>query len=168
MCFAIKRRIACLQTPSAKLHIMPNGRGFIDCSYCVYWRSLPRPYSPDTGPGVCDWHRMRIPEFEPGDHRVCRTFKPTIEYRNLITCHVTQDGRVYHLPLTQRMLALGHLAFGYLYRFNCYFPAGRKKAMKLTDRMPYSTPPVTTTPSVISGFTGTTGIVGAFLHYFRR
>src|SRR6266542_708393 len=113
---------------------MPNGRGHIDCSYCVYWRGLPRPYSPDTGPGICVWHRMRIPEYGPGDHRLCRIFKPGLEYKTRISWHIGPDGRVYHRPLAQRLRDFGFLAFGYLYAFCYNDPPGRRKVMKLTDR----------------------------------
>ena len=148
---------------------MPNGKGFIDCSYCVYWRGLPRPYSPDTGPGVCVWHRMRIPEFEPGAHRLCRLFKPTTEYRSLITTYVSPSGHVHHRPLAQRLNDFGFLAFGYLYTFCYNNPPGRKRVMRLTDRLRNNkwlrTPAA---PPVLSGVTGSTGVVGAFLGFIYR
>ena len=142
---------------------MPNGRGFIDCSYCVYWRGIPRPYSPDTGPGVCVWHRMRIPEFGRGDHRLCRIFKPTPEYRRLISWYVAPDGHVYHRPLAQRLREFGFLAFGYLYTYCYNYPPGRRKAMKLTSRLPNTPVQPTAAPRVLSNVTGTVPVVGAFL-----
>ncbi len=145
---------------------MPNGRGAIDCSYCVHWRGLPRPYSPDTGPGVCVWHRMRIPEFG-SDHRVCRSFKPTTEYRRLISWYVSPEGHVYHRPLAQRMHDFGFLAFGYLYTFCYNYPPGRKRAMRLTDRMTNTSLQPTAAPPVLSGVTGNTGVVGAFIGHFQ-
>ena len=141
---------------------MPNGRGAIDCSYCVYWRGLPRPYSPDTGPGVCVWHRMRIPQFG-SEHRVCRIFKPTTEYRRLISCYVSAEGHVYHWPLAQRMHEFGFLAFGYLYTFCYNDPPGRNRAMRLTNRLPNASLQLKSAPTVLSGVTGKTSVVGALL-----
>ena len=138
---------------------MPNGRGFIDCSYCVYWRGLPRPYSPDTGPGVCVFHRKRIPELEPGMHRLCRNFKPTTEYRRLIGWYVSADGHVYHLPLAQRLRAFGFLAPGYLYTYAYTCPPGRKRVMKLADQQPAVRQP-STAPPVLSGVTGRIAVTG--------
>jgi hypothetical protein len=111
---------------------------------------------------------MRIPEFGIGDHRVCRIFKPTTEYRRLISWYVSPQGHVYHRPLAQRMHDFGFLAFGYLYTFCYNYPPGRKRAMRLTDRLPNHALQPTAAPPVLSGVTGNTGVVGAFIGHFQR
>jgi hypothetical protein len=103
---------------------------------------------------------MRIPEFEPGTHRLCRSFKPTTEYRRLITWYVSPEGRVYHRPLAQRLRDFGFLAFGYLYAYVYLNPRGRKKVMRLTDRLAQTAP--ASVPPVLSGVTGHIDVTGAF------
>jgi hypothetical protein len=111
---------------------------------------------------------MRIPEFSAGDHRLCRIFKPTTEYRCLVNRYVSPEGHVYHRPLAQRLRDFGFLAFGYLYTFSYHYPSGRKRAMRLTDRLPNQAPQSTIPPPVLSGYTGRVGVVGAFLRLISR
>lgn len=127
---------------------MPNGKGFVDCSYCVHWRGLVRPYSPDTGPGVCKLHRARIPEAGIGDHRLCTVFTPTKEYRDLLKSYVLGDGTVWSLPLAARLRQVGRLADGFLYAFSCTNPFATRRVMKFQ----LSNSEAVMTPHVISGF----------------
>ena len=128
---------------------MPNGKGFIDCSYCVHWRGLVRPYSPDTGPGVCKLHRVRIPEVGIA-HRLCTDFQPTKEYRDLLKCYISVDGTVWSSPLAIRLRRLGPLADGFLYAFPYPNPFAARRVMKFDP----SNAKFARAPHVISGFFG--------------
>src|SRR5882672_1290920 len=128
---------------------MPNGKGFLDCSYCVHWRGLVRPYSPDTGPGVCKLHRARIPEVGI-DHRLCTAFRPTKEYRDLLKCYISSDGTVWSSPLATRLRRLGPLADGFLYAFPYPMPFATRRVLKFEPPNSKSV----RTPHVISGFLG--------------
>jgi len=66
------------------------------------------------------------------------------------------------------MRDFGFLAFGYLYTFCYNNPPGKKRAMRLTDRLPNNTLQPTTAPPVLSGVTGNVEVAGAFIGHFER
>lgn len=69
---------------------MPNGRGQIDCSYCVYWQGEYEGGDGVCEKGFCKLHKSEIPStLTDGSHRVCKDFEPNrffekyIQYNSL-------------------------------------------------------------------------------------
>lgn len=107
---------------------MPNGKGTLDCSYCIHF----------DGTGFPDGH---------GEERMCRFHqtvlpKAKVEYHNRICCHFGPNG-TYHkhnvlgqfLPLVRRFAWFGiDLEPGVLYEFP--YPNSRAITKSAVLRIP--------------------------------
>lgn len=71
---------------------MPNGRGQIDCSYCVHWQGE---YACGDGlyeKGFCKLHKSEIPSTLPDwNHRVCRDFEPNSHFEKYVQYNSLED-----------------------------------------------------------------------------
>ena len=57
--------------------VMPNGKGSIECCYCVHWRGEYRGYDGAYEAGFCARHRAPVASTLPKwDHRVWSEFSP--------------------------------------------------------------------------------------------
>ena len=56
---------------------MPNGKGSLECCYCVHWRCENQGYDGAYEGGFCDCHKVAIPStLAEWGHRVCSDFSP--------------------------------------------------------------------------------------------
>jgi hypothetical protein len=117
---------------------MPNGKGFIECSYCVFWRG-DRTFVPDNmAIGLCSYHHMRIPAI-PLAERVCAAFKPGYYYRLHNAYSYFWRGRYYSFSFyhTKRRMFPRGLAHGFLYAYSYPNPPRTvRRVMRLSDRRP--------------------------------
>jgi len=62
---------------------MPNGRGSLECCYCVHWRGESHGYDGAYDAGFCDYHKVAIPStLADWGHRVCSDFSPSQHFEN--------------------------------------------------------------------------------------
>ena len=56
---------------------MPNGKGSLECCYCVHWRGEHQGYAGAYAEGFCAHHDAPVPSTLPKwGHRVCSEFSP--------------------------------------------------------------------------------------------
>ena len=56
---------------------MPNGRGQIDCCYCVHFESVYEGANAMYEEGYCKFHKTEIPSTLPSwNHRICIDIEP--------------------------------------------------------------------------------------------
>jgi hypothetical protein len=58
---------------------MPNGKGSLECCYCVQYRGEWQGYDAAYEPGFCKFHRANLPATN-GYHRICSNFSPNEYY----------------------------------------------------------------------------------------
>ena len=107
---------------------MPNGKGFIDCRYCVYaWPS--DGHWPVDEKIICLYHQQNLPETRsPGAHRFCINIQPNetwfSEYRGL---HI-------FFPFLQQVARFGaELEPGVLYEYEDQCPESLATLKKLRE-----------------------------------
>lgn len=56
---------------------MPNGRGSLECCYCVHWRGAYQGYDSAYAAGFCERFNAPLPStISDWGHRVCSEFTP--------------------------------------------------------------------------------------------
>ena len=72
---------------------MPNGKGHLDCCYCIHWRNLYKGYESAYQEGFCNFHQDLIPSTLPlWTHRICKDFKPD-EYFQIYAERISLEER---------------------------------------------------------------------------
>ena len=57
--------------------VMPNGKGSLECCYCVNWRGQYQGYDGAYEAGYCEHHKTPLPStLSDWGHRICSDFKP--------------------------------------------------------------------------------------------
>ncbi len=57
---------------------MPNGKGQIDCCYCVHFQGEYKGSDAMYDEGFCKFHKTKIPSTLPNwNHRICADIEPT-------------------------------------------------------------------------------------------
>jgi len=60
---------------------MPNGKGSLECCYCIHWRGAYRGYDGAYEEGFCAYHNSELPStLSSWGHRICSTFEPDSSY----------------------------------------------------------------------------------------
>ena len=60
---------------------MPNGKGSLECCYCIHWRGAYRGCDGAYEEGFCAYHQSTLPStLSSWGHRVCSEFKPDLSY----------------------------------------------------------------------------------------
>lgn len=56
---------------------MPNGKGSLECCYCVHWQGEHQGYDGAYEEGFCGFHRSALPStVNTWMHRICSKFEP--------------------------------------------------------------------------------------------
>jgi hypothetical protein len=64
---------------------MPNGKGQIDCCYCIHFRSKYEGSDAMYDEGFCKFHRSEIPStLSSWNHRICVDFEPNKFFENYL------------------------------------------------------------------------------------
>ncbi len=97
---------------------MPNGKGVLDCSYCVYFDSQGYPDGHHEE-RLCRFHEAVLPKTKlPYHNRICCNFEPNSTYRE-------HDPIPQFIPLARKFAWFGEdLEPGVLYEFSQYHPPG--------------------------------------------
>lgn len=111
-----------MDTGSQHLILMANGKGSIECCYCVHWRGEHQGYDGAYEAGFCAHHKASVPATLPKwDHRVCSEFSPN-EFFN-------RDSRI---SAEERFSWFGiRLKPGFLYVFGYNAPHEIKELVEL-------------------------------------
>src|ERR1051325_1280967 len=57
--------------------VMPNGKGSLECCYCVSWRGEYQGYDGAYEAGFCEHHGVLLPStISDWGHRICTDFRP--------------------------------------------------------------------------------------------
>ena len=101
---------------------MPNGKGSIECCYCVHWRGEYQGYDGAYEAGFCAHHKASVPSTLPKwDHRVCSEFEPNEFFK--------RDSRI---SAEERFSWFGiKLKPGFLYVFGYNVPREIKELVEL-------------------------------------
>jgi hypothetical protein len=110
---------------------MPNGKGALECSYCLHWRGqVTSEY--DYGPGICDYWSVDLPGTSGGRHRICGRFVPNLVYERDNRVFIERSGGT-HESVKERMSWFGiELKTAMLYDFSYNYPPGLTELMPLT------------------------------------
>jgi len=95
---------------------MPNGKGFLDCRYCVFAWPLDGKWPLLFGSRTrCMFHQSDLPSVTaPGHHRFCVHFQPSELF-------FSESPLTMFRPIAAQFARLGaELAPGVLYEFNHY------------------------------------------------
>jgi hypothetical protein len=116
---------------------MPNGRGALECCYCVHWQAADGKsgYGPGClGAGRCSHWKVEIPAAEPpGSHRICADFSPNEDYERHNRPRMEYRGQTTTESVRQRISWFGiDLKPGVLYVFSYNNPPGLRAMMQLT------------------------------------
>lgn len=61
---------------------MANGKGHLDCCYCIHWQGEYEGYDAAYEKGFCGLFKSEIPETLPSwTHRICIDFKPAESFK---------------------------------------------------------------------------------------
>lgn len=64
---------------------MPNGKGQIDCCYCVYFESEYEGSDAMYDEGFCKFHKSEIPSTLPQwNHRICAAFETNVFFEKYL------------------------------------------------------------------------------------
>jgi hypothetical protein len=104
---------------------MANGKGSLECCYCVHWRGEGQGYDGAYEQGFCDRHKVMIPStLENWGHRVCADFSPNKFFE--------RDSRV---SVEERFAWFGiRLKPGKLYVFSYSSPPEIKELLNLSGK----------------------------------
>ena len=58
---------------------MPNGKGSLECCYCIYYCGEWQGYDAAHEQGFCEFHRANLPATN-WEHRLCSNFSPNEYY----------------------------------------------------------------------------------------
>src|SRR6266566_6668468 len=97
---------------------MPNGKGVLDCSYCVHFEGKGYPDG-HYEERRCRFHETVLPKTKlPYHNRICCNFEPNDTYRQ-------HEGLRDFIPLPRKFAWFGEdLEPGVLYEFSQYHPPG--------------------------------------------
>jgi hypothetical protein len=101
---------------------MPNGKGSLECCYCIHWRGEWQGYDGAYEAGFCDQHKVKIPStLEHWGHRVCHDFSPNKSFEKDSPISVEERFSWFTTELKH----------GILYEFNYSSPREVKELMDL-------------------------------------
>jgi hypothetical protein len=105
---------------------MPNGKGSLECCYCVHWQGEYQGYDGAYEEGFCGFHQTTLPSTESTwTHRICSKFEP-----NTFFVKDTRD-----ISLAMRFGWFGiKLEDGVLYGFSYNQPDKIQKIKNLSEQ----------------------------------
>jgi hypothetical protein len=60
---------------------MPNGKGSLECCYCIHYRGEWQGYDAAYEQGFCEYHKSALPSTTINwEHRICSNFSPNEYY----------------------------------------------------------------------------------------
>ena len=113
---------------------MPNGKGALECCYCIHYKGQWSGYDAAHEPGFCTYHNAALPgTTDTHLNRICCNFSSNDDYDNHNPLFES-DGRLKRItPEVRFSWFKTPLKAGMLYVFSYNVPASLKEFVKLAD-----------------------------------
>jgi hypothetical protein len=113
---------------------MPNGKGTLECCYCIHYKGQWSGYDAAHEPGLCTYHNTALPgTTETHQNRICCNFSPNENY-NKDNPEFQSEGGLKRITSEERFSWFDRkLRRGILYCFSYNDPQSITEMVKLTD-----------------------------------